>query len=173
MHATRARLPQKRTPKKTAAKKSAAVKKAAPKLDAAALPTHLPLGVTSLAAHRALRPQRAPLGTEIYALVEWIAPARESWRRGELEVRRSACMPMTAMAEADGALTLTDLPGQGDGLQLESAAIQALLSGAVPVLQRTLPGLRVTFTAEDLRPALPAPRSSALVLAFPKRGSSL
>jgi hypothetical protein len=161
MHATRARLPQKRTAKKTAAKKSPA-KKAAPKLAAQSLPQ----GVASLAAHRALQPQRAPLGTEIYALVEWIAPARESWRRGELEIRRTACMPMTAMPQADGALALTDLPGQGDALQLEPAAIQALLSGGVPAITLTLPGMRITVTAEDLSPAIPAPRPAAQVLAF-------
>src|SRR3954468_19957918 len=144
MHATRARLPQKRTAKKTAAKKSPA-KKAAPNLVAAEA---LPVGVASLAAHRAMLPQRAPLGTEIYALVEWIAPARESWRRGELEVRRTACMPMTATAQADGALALTDLLGQGDALQLERAEIDGLLSGSEPALRLTLPGMRITVTAE-------------------------
>jgi len=165
MHATRARLPLKRTAKKTAAKKSPA-KKAASKLAAAEA---LPLGIASLAAHRASLPQRAPLGTEIYALVEWIAPARESWRRGELEVRRTACMPMTATAQADGALALTELPGQGDALQLDRATIQALVSGAVPTVTLTLPGLRIRVTAEDVQPALPAPRQPALILAFPQR----
>jgi hypothetical protein len=165
MHATRARLPLKRTAKKTAAKKSP-VKKAASKL---AIAEALPLGVASLAAHRASLPQRAPLGTEIYALVEWIAPARESWRRGELEVRRTACMPMTAILQADRSLALTDLPGQGDALLLKPAAIGALVSGAVPSLTLTFPGVRVTVTAEDLRPALPAPRPPALILAFPQR----
>jgi len=165
MHATRARLPQKRTAKKTAAKKSAA-KKAAPMLSSAPA---LPQGIASLAAHRAQLPQRAPLGVEIYAIVEWIAPARESWRRGELEVRRSACMPMTATLQADGSLTLGDLPGQGDALLLEAAAIEALRSGAMPALARTLPGLRVMVTAEDLLPALPAPRQPAQILAFPGR----
>ena len=165
MHATRARLPLKRTAKKTAAKKSPA-KKAASKL---AIAEALPLGVASLAAHRASLPQRAPLGTEIYALVEWIAPARESWRRGELEVRRTACMPMTATAQADGALALTELTGQGDALQLDRATIQALVSGAVPTVTLTLPGLRIRVTAEDVQPALPAPRQPALVLAFPQR----
>lgn len=164
MHATRARLPQKRTAKKTAAKKSSA-KKAAPKLAAQALPA----GVASLAAHRAALPQRAPLGIEIYALVEWIAPARESWRRGELEVRRSACMPITATMQADGTFTLTDLPGQGDALQIEAPALQALRSGAVPSLTLTLPGMRVTLREDNLRPALPAPRRPAEVLAFAKR----
>ena len=164
MHATRARLPQKRTAKKTAAKKSPA-KKAAPKLAAQALPQ----GVASLAAHRASLPQRAPLGAEVYALVEWIAPARDSWRRGELEVRRSACMPVTATLQADGTLALTDLPGQGDALQLERTAIEALVSRAGPALALALPGMRVTVTAEDLLPALPAPRQPAQVLAFPGR----
>lgn len=166
MHATRARLPLKRTAKKPAAKKSPA-KKAASNLVAAEA---LPLGVASLAAHRASLPQRAPLGTEIYALVEWIAPARESWRRGELEVRRTACMPMTATAQADGALALTELPGQGDALQLDRAMIQALVSGAVPTVTLTLPGLRIRVTAEDVQAALPAPRQPAQVLAFKQRG---
>jgi hypothetical protein len=161
MYATRARLPQKRIPKKTAAKKNV-VKKAAPKLEAQVLP----LGVASLAAHRAQQPQRAPLGAEIYALVEWIAPARESWRRGELEVRRTACMPMTVLMQGDGALTLTDLPGQGDALRLEAAAIEMLRSGQQPSLSLTLPGLRVTLTAEALLPMLPAPRPPAQILAF-------
>ncbi len=165
MHATRARLPQKRTAKKTAAKKSPA-KKAAPKL---AVAEALPLGVVSLAAHRALLPQRTPLGTEIYALVEWIAPARESWRRGELEVRRTACMPMNATAQADGALALTELPGQGDAIRLDRTTLQTLFSGAVPALTLSLPGLRITVTAEDLQPAMPAPRQPALVLAFPRK----
>jgi hypothetical protein len=165
MHATRARLPQKRTTKKTAAKKSPA-KKAVPKLAAQSVPANLPLGVASLAAHRAAQPQRAPLGTEIYALVEWIAPARESWRRGELEIRRTACMPMTATVQADGTLALTDLPGQGDALQLEPSATEALLSGGVPALTLTLPGMRITVTAEDLSPGVPAPRQPAQVLAF-------
>jgi len=165
MHATRARLPQKRTAKKSAAKKSPA-KKAAPKL---AVAQALPAGVASLAAHRAQLPQRAPLGFEIYATVEWIAPARESWRRGELETRRTACMPMTATVQDNGAVALTDLPGQGDALQLEAAAVQALVSGAVSMLTLTLPGMRITVTAEDLAPALPAPRPSAQILAFPGR----
>jgi hypothetical protein len=165
MHATRARLPQKRTAKKSAAKKSPA-KKAAPKLAAVEA---LPLGVASLAAHRAQLPQRAPIGTEIYATVEWFAPARESWRRGELEIRRTACMPMIATVQADGAMALSDLPGQGDALQLEAAAIEALRSGALPALTLSLPGMRITVTAEDLLPALPAPRPSAQILAFPGR----
>jgi hypothetical protein len=170
MHATRARLPQKRTQskalgKKPAAKKSPA-KKAAPKLAAAEA---LPQGVASLAAHRASLPQRAPLGTEIYALVEWIAPARESWRRGELEVRRTACMPLTATAQAGGTLQLTELPGQGDALQIQPDAIQALLSGSIPAISLAMPGMRISVTAEDLRPALPAPRQPGVVLAFAPR----
>jgi hypothetical protein len=155
--------------KKSTAKKSPA-EKAAPKLAAQALPPHgLPLGVASLAAHRALQPPRAPLGAEVYALVEWIAPARESWRRGELEVRRSACMPMTATLQADGTLALTELPGQGDALQLERTAIETLVSRAAPCLQLALPGMRITVTAEDLAPALPAPRLPAQILPFPGR----
>jgi hypothetical protein len=170
MHATRARLPQKRTQSKTVGKKSAAkkspAKKAAPKLAVAEV---LPAGVASLAARRAALPQRAPLGAEIYALVEWIAPARESWRRGELEVRRTACMPMTAVLQGDGALMLGDLPGQGDPLRLDAAALQALKSGATAAVTLALPGLRVTVTATDVQPALPAPRPPAQILAFPAR----
>jgi hypothetical protein len=170
MHATRARLPQKRIQSKAVGKKSTAkkstAKKAAPKLAAAPA---LPQGVASLAAHRAQQPQRAPLGIEIYATVEWMAPARESWRRGELELRRTACMPMTATLQDHGALALTDLPGQGDALQLEAATVQALVSGAMPVLTLTLPGMRITITAEELVPILPAPRPSAQILAFARR----
>ena len=78
-------------------------------------------------------------------------------------------MPMTATAQADGALALTELPGQGDALQLDRATIQALVSGAVPTVTLTLPGLRIRVTAEDVQPALPAPRQPALILAFPQR----
>ena len=167
MHATRARLPQKRTRKPATGKKPSAKKaalQAAPGI-AQALSAHsLPDGVASLAAYR-----RAPRITavEIFALVEWIAPARESWRRGELEIRRSACMPMTATAHADGALLLTDLPGQGDALVLEAADLVELRGGAT--LVRTLPGLRVTFTADDLAPALPPAPKSAVILPFRAR----
>jgi hypothetical protein len=168
MHATRARLPQKRNRKPAAGKKPGA-KKAASQAAASAVAQALPEGVASLAAHRAQLPQRAPLGTEIYALVEWIAPARESWRRGELEIRRTACMPMTATLQESGALALTDLPGQGDALQLDSAAIATLRAGAMPALTLTLPGMRITVTAEHLLPALPAVRQPARILAFPRR----
>jgi hypothetical protein len=164
MHATRARLPQKRTQSKKSAVKKTAAKKPALQPESQALPA----GVASLAAHRAAAPLRAPLGVEIFALVEWIAPARESWRRGELEVRRSACMPMTALRQSDGTLALTDLPGQGDPLQIAPATIGALLSGDAPTLRLSLPGMRVTLTADALRPALPTPRR-AQVLAF-RRG---
>jgi hypothetical protein len=78
-------------------------------------------------------------------------------------------MPMTATPQADGALSLADLPGQGDALLLERAAIGALVSGAVPSLQLTLPGMRVTLTVEHLLPALPAVRQPARILAFPRR----
>jgi hypothetical protein len=39
----------------------------------------------------------------------------------------------------------------------------------MPALTLTLPGMRITVTAEDLLPALPAPRLSAQILAFPGR----
>ena len=168
MHATRARLPQKRNRKPAAGKKPGA-RKAASQAAASAVAQALPEGVASLAAHRAQQAHRALPSTEIFALVEWIAPARESWRRGELEIRRTACMPMIATVQADGAMALSDLPGQGDALQLEAAAIEALRSGALPALTLSLPGMRITVTAEDLLPALPAPRPSAQILAFPGR----
>jgi hypothetical protein len=165
MHATRARLPQKRT-RKPAAPKKPGVKKAASQAAASAPAPTLPEGVASLAAHRVRRALRIQ-PVEIFALVEWIAPARESWRRGELEIRRSACMPMTATHQADGTLALTDLPGQGDALVLEAAAIADLRAGAT--LIRALPGLRVTLSAEDLAPALPPAPKPGVILAFPKR----
>jgi hypothetical protein len=170
MHATRARLPHKRTRKAAPTGKKPSAKKAA--LQAApsiaqALPAEsLPDGVASLAAHRARRAAQIA-AVEIFALVEWIAPARDSWRRGELEIRRSACMPMTAASHADGALLLTDLPGQGDALVLEAAALTELRSGAT--LVRTLPGMRVTFTPDDLAPALPPAPKPAVILAFPAK----
>jgi hypothetical protein len=166
MHATRARLPQKRT-RKPAAPKKASAKKPASQAAASAFAQTLPDGVASLAARRALQAPRALPSTEIFALVEWIAPARESWRRGELEIRRSACMPMTASRQADGALALTDLPGQGDALVLDAAAIAELQAGTT--LIRTLPGLRVRLSAEELAPALPPARKPAVILAFPAK----
>jgi hypothetical protein len=166
MHATRARLPQKRTRKPSPAKKPSA-KKAASQAAASALAQALPEGVASLAARRTQQAPRALPSAEIFALVEWIAPARESWRRGELEIRRSACMPMTATRQADGALALTDLPGQGDALVLEAAALAELRAGAT--LVRTMPGMRVTLTGEELAPALPPAPEPAVILAFAKR----
>ena len=168
MHATRARLPQKRTRKPSAGKKPGAKKAASQAAPGAAqaLPAQaLPEGVASLAARRAERAPHALPSVEIFALVEWIAPARESWRRGELEIRRSACMPMTATRQADGALALTDLPGQGDALMLDAAALAELQAGTT--LVRTLPGMRVTLPAEELAPALPPARKPAVILAFP------
>jgi hypothetical protein len=165
MHATRARLPQKRT-RKPAAPKKAGVKQATSQAVASALAPALPERVASLAAHRACRALRIqPI--EIFALVEWIAPARDSWRRGELEVRRSACMPMTATRQADGALALTDLPGQGDALLLDAQAIAELQAGMSLIC--ALPGLRVTLSAEELAPALLSAPKPAVILAFPKR----
>jgi hypothetical protein len=64
---------------------------------------------------------------------------------------------------------LTDLPGQGDPLLLGPAAVAALVSGAAPALSLAQPGMRITITAEDLAPALPAPRPAAQILAFPPR----
>jgi hypothetical protein len=78
-------------------------------------------------------------------------------------------MPMTTTRQDDGTLVLTDLPGQGDPLRLEPAAVAALVSGAAPTLSLALPGMRITVTAEDLSPALPAPRPAAQIIAFPTR----
>ncbi len=167
MHATRARIPQKRTRKASAPKKPSAKKSALQAAPSTLPASTLPEGIASLALHRASRARPAAQSTEVFALVEWIAPARESWRRGELEVRRTACMPMTATLQADGALALTDLPGQGDALLVERAVLDEIRAGGT--LARTLPGLRVTLTAEDLAPALPAPAKPAVILAFPAR----
>jgi hypothetical protein len=165
MHATRARLPQKRT-RKTAAGKKPSTKKAASQAVSRVVAPALPEGVASLAAHRAERARRAA-AVEVFALVEWIAPARESWRRGELEVRRAACLPMTAARRDDGALVLTDLPGQGDALVLDGPTIAELRAGTAAV--RTLPGMRVTLTVDGLAPALPQAPKPAVILAFPAR----
>ena len=162
MHAKRARLPQKRTRTRKSAGKATAKKQ-----DAQLAPA-LPLGVADLAAHRAARRSRAqPQAVEIYALVEWIAPARESWRRGELEVRRSACMPMLATGGRDGAVALTDLPGQGTPLEIAARQLGALGSGGTLTL--ALPGMRVTLTADDLAAVMPAAKPSGEILAFPAR----
>jgi hypothetical protein len=170
MHATRARLPQKRTrTKKPAAKKATAEQASALKPSAAPATAVAGPSVVILATHRAARRPAAVPACEIYALVEWIAPARESWRRGELEVRRTACMPLTATATADGTLNLTELPGQGDPIRLDASSLAALQDGRLPALELALPGLRVTLTAADLAPALPAPRPTAQVLAFRAR----
>jgi hypothetical protein len=166
MHATRARLPHK-GPRKAGASKKAGVKNAGSQAASCALTQVLPEGVASLAAHRVIAEQRTTPATEVFVLVEWIAPARESWCRGELEVRRSACMPMSAKRGADGILLLSDLPGQGDALVLEKAALSQLRRGAT--LVRTLPGLRVTLTAEDIGPALPPAPQAAVILGFPTR----
>ena len=164
MHDNRARLPQKRTRSKPTAKKPA-VKKPAKLAAVAEVALDLP-GVTSLAAHRQ-RHARTQLPVEVFALVEWIAPARESWRRGELEVRRSACMPMLALPQADGTLSLSDLPGQGDALVLDAESLAGLHANTASVLVRTIPGMRVTLNAEGLAAALPPPPKPAQILAFP------
>ena len=165
MHDNRARLPQKRTRKPTAKKPTA--KKAAKLLPIAEVALDRP-GVANLAAHRELR-ARAPQAVEVYALVEWIAPARESWRRGELEVRRAACMPMLALPQADGALVLSDLPGQGDALLLDAESLAGLRRDPTAMLLRMIPGMRVTLNAEGLAAALPPAPKPAQILAFPIR----
>lgn len=170
MHATRARLPQKRSRSKKPAAKAAAPNLAeVSALQAQSASLHP--GITSLALHRAARPRRGvqPLSVEIFGLVEWIAPARESWRRGELEIRRTACMPMTATRHGDGSVLLTDLPGQGDALQLEPEALEALASGTIASLLLTLPGMRLTLTAADLLLALPLMPTPGRILAFTPR----
>jgi hypothetical protein len=76
-------------------------------------------------------------------------------------------MPMTATRQSDGTLALTDLPGQGDALVLGAEAIAELRAGET--LMRTLPGMRVILSAEEMAPALPPVPTSAVILAFPKR----
>jgi hypothetical protein len=171
MHATRARLPHKRTrSKKAAAKKAAPQQAHVFAAEALALPpAAAEAGVISLAARRAALAPRRISSCEIHALVEWIAPAREGWRRGELEVRRSACMPVAAQATETGGVSLTELPGQGDPLLIDAAALAALRDGLRPAVQLSLPGLRVTVTLEDLHPVLPVRRPSATLLSFPAR----
>ncbi|HEY4161632.1 MAG TPA: hypothetical protein VGM59_01130 [Dongiaceae bacterium] len=130
--------------------------------------------VANLAAHRALRGHTAPhpAATEIYGMVEWIGPARDDWRRGELEVHRSACVPMTATRNGDGGMTLAEVPGHGAARSITSETLAALASGALPKLVLTLPGLRITFTAAELLGSLPALPKPAQVLAFPTRRSA-
>jgi hypothetical protein len=94
---------------------------------------------------------------EVTALAEWIGPAREDWRRGELEVKHSACLDLDIKRLADGSLLLAGLPGEETRLEIAGAAIAALESGAVPQLVVERPGrLRLTLTAADLLPVLPA-----------------
>ena len=166
MHDNRARLPQKRTRNKPAVKKPAA-KKAAKLQPVAEAALDLP-GVANLAAHRQ-RCARGIQAVEVYALVEWIGPARESWRRGELEVRRTACMPMLATGLAEGALGLSELPGQGDPLVLDAEALAGLRADAHAALVRLIPGMRVTLNAEGLAAALPPVRKPAQIFAFPSK----
>jgi hypothetical protein len=166
MHDNRARIPQKRTRSRPTAKKPAAKKTAKPQAVAEAA---LDLaGVVNLAAHRQRR-LGAAQAVEIFALVEWIAPARESWRRGELEVRRSACMPMLALPQADGTLSLSDLPGQGNALVLDAESLAGLRAEAGARLVRMIPGMRVILNAEGLAPALPPMPKPAQILAFPSK----
>jgi hypothetical protein len=165
MHA-RARLPQKRIRTKKPAR---AAKQLAPAETTIPSPA-----VADLAAHRARRSRHAarPVTNEIYGLVEWIGPARDDWRRGELDVRRTACMAMTATRTGDGGVILADIPGHGAAWPIAAESLAALASGALPELVLTLPGLRITFTATALLAGLPAMPASAQLLAFPARRSA-
>jgi hypothetical protein len=173
MHAG-ARLPHKRIrtkkPVRAAADKPAKARKLAA---APAAPVPDP-AVISLAAHRAQRNRRAarPMATEIYGLVEWIGPARDDWRRGEMEVHRSARMAMTVTRTTDGGVTLGEIAGYGISLPVSAHTVAALASGALPELVLALPGLRVTLAAAELLGGLPAMPQSAQVIAFPLRRSA-
>ena len=94
---------------------------------------------------------------EVTCLAEWIGPAREDWRRGEFEVKHSACLDLDIKRLADGALLLSGLPGEEARLQIEAEAIAALEAGEVQQIKIERPGrLRLTLSAADLLPALPA-----------------
>ncbi len=94
---------------------------------------------------------------EVTALAEWIGPAREDWRRGELEVKHSACLDLDIKRLADGTLLLAGLPGEETRLEIAGATIAALESGALAQIVVERPGrLRLTLAGAELLPVLPA-----------------
>jgi hypothetical protein len=190
MHA-RARLPQKRIRTKKPAqiapeqapasgKTSTPAKGAKARKPSAVVPQPRPAApvlaaaepvVANLAAHRALRGghRAAPAAAaEIYALAEWIGPSRDSWRRGEIEVHRSACIAMQVTRNGDGSVTVTEIPGHDAASPIAPETIAALACGELTEFILVLPGLRITFAASDLLAALPEAKS-AQILAFPSR----
>lgn len=102
---------------------------------------------------------------EVTCLAEWIGPGSEDWRRGELEVKHSACLDLDIKRLADGGLLLAGLPAEETRLEVSSAAIEALVAGEVQQVVIERPGrLRLTLSAEDLLPVLPAVPASAEVI---------
>jgi hypothetical protein len=126
--------------------------------------------VANLAAHRARRGlgEARSASAEVYGLAEWIRPSRDSWRRGEIEIYRSACIAMRAARNGDGGVTISEIPGHGAAAPIAAETVAALGSGALAELILVMPGLRITFTAADLLKAVPTARS-AQILAFPSR----
>lgn len=110
---------------------------------------------------------------EVICLAEWIGPASEDWRRGELEVKHSACLDLDIKRLADGRLLLSGLPGEEARLEIDAAAIAALESGQTPQIRVERQGrLRLTLAAADLLPVLPAvPPTAEVVELHPKRAA--
>ncbi len=107
---------------------------------------------------------------EITCLAEWIGPGSEDWRRGELEVKHSACLDLDMRRLADGGLLLSGLPGEESRLEVAPDAIRALVAGDVQQVVVERPGrLRLTLSAEDLLPVLPAIPASAEVVTLRTR----
>lgn len=102
---------------------------------------------------------------EVTCLAEWIGPGSEDWRRGELEVKHSACLDLDIKRLADGGLLVSGLPGEETRLEVSGAAIAALAAGEVQQVVIERPGrLRLTLAAEDLLPVLPAVPATAEVI---------
>ena len=124
--------------------------------------------VTSLLPRVSTRPQSWT--AEVTCLAEWIGPGSEDWRRGELEVKHSACLDLDMRRLADGGLLLSGLPGEETRLEVSGPAIAALVAGEVPQVVIERPGrLRLTLAAEDLLPVLPAVPVSAKVVQLAAR----
>jgi|SRR6185369_1777747 len=115
--------------------------------------------------------RRAPNWTaEVTCLAEWIGPGSEDWRRGELEVKHSACLDLDMLRLADGGLLLSGLPGEETRLEVDGVAIAALVAGeAHQVVLERAGRLRLTLAAEDLLPVLPAIPPMAKVVEFRAR----
>jgi hypothetical protein len=125
--------------------------------------------VTSLLPRVSTRPQCWT--AEVTCLAEWIGPGSEDWRRGELEVKHSACLDLDIKRLADGGLLVSGLPGEEGRLEVPGTAIAALVAGEVPhVVVERRGRLRLTLAAEDLLPVLPAvPLQAKIVELRPRR----